>query len=231
MSTTRRNPVRATRRPNRRIGSSWPSSPSSTTASATCARPRRRSSGSAPTPGSPPTRRSSATRPASCCPASATSAGAWRRSSDSGLDELAIECAGVGPAVPRCVRRACRCSTRGPRRARPCPGSGVLPGMVRRLPDDVKRPQMQWNVLVRRGPTRPARRAARPDVGLLRALVRRRRATSTPSPCATTAAPWWPPSSTRRLWATQFHPEKSGANGLRILANFVARAAAAAEAA
>ncbi|MDP8938333.1 MAG: imidazole glycerol phosphate synthase subunit HisH, partial [Actinomycetota bacterium] len=25
-----------------------------------------------------------------------------------------------------------------------------------------------------------------------------------------------------RLWATQFHPEKSGANGLRILRNFVA---------
>ncbi len=25
-----------------------------------------------------------------------------------------------------------------------------------------------------------------------------------------------------RLWATQFHPEKSGAAGLRILANFVA---------
>ena len=24
-----------------------------------------------------------------------------------------------------------------------------------------------------------------------------------------------------RLWATQFHPEKSGAAGLRILANFV----------
>ena len=33
------------------------------------------------------------------------------------------------------------------------------------------------------------------------------------------------------LWATQFHPEKSGASGLRILANFVDRAAAAAEAA
>jgi glutamine amidotransferase len=33
------------------------------------------------------------------------------------------------------------------------------------------------------------------------------------------------------LWATQFHPEKSGANGLRILANFVDRATAAAEAA
>jgi glutamine amidotransferase len=29
----------------------------------------------------------------------------------------------------------------------------------------------------------------------------------------------------RRLWATQFHPEKSGATGLRLLANFVAAAA------
>jgi glutamine amidotransferase len=33
------------------------------------------------------------------------------------------------------------------------------------------------------------------------------------------------------LWATQFHPEKSGVNGLRILDNFVRRAAAAAAAA
>jgi imidazoleglycerol phosphate synthase glutamine amidotransferase subunit HisH len=33
------------------------------------------------------------------------------------------------------------------------------------------------------------------------------------------------------LWATQFHPEKSGATGMRILANFVARAVDAAAAA
>jgi imidazoleglycerol phosphate synthase glutamine amidotransferase subunit HisH len=26
---------------------------------------------------------------------------------------------------------------------------------------------------------------------------------------------------TGRLWATQFHPEKSAANGLAVLANFV----------
>src|SRR5688500_4208261 len=31
------------------------------------------------------------------------------------------------------------------------PGLGILPGTVRLLPDGVKRPQMQWNVLERRG--------------------------------------------------------------------------------
>src|SRR3546814_5592747 len=31
------------------------------------------------------------------------------------------------------------------------PGLGVLPGSCRLLPDDVKRPQMQWNLLERRG--------------------------------------------------------------------------------
>jgi glutamine amidotransferase len=30
----------------------------------------------------------------------------------------------------------------------------------------------------------------------------------------------------RNVWATQFHPEKSGTSGLRILRNFVDRCAA-----
>jgi glutamine amidotransferase len=101
-------------------------------------------------------------------------------------------------------------------------GLGVLPGTVQLLPDGVKRPQMQWNVLDPVGG---------PNV-LLDGLG---------------AEPWVyfvhsyaPPMSAdviatcdyggpvvaavgrRRLWATQFHPEKSGPVGLHLLANFVA---------
>jgi glutamine amidotransferase len=101
-------------------------------------------------------------------------------------------------------------------------GLGVLPGTVQLLPDGVKRPQMQWNVLDPVG---------EPNV-LLDGLG---------------AEPWVyfvhsyaPPMSAdviatcdyggpvvaavgrRRLWATQFHPEKSGPVGLHLLANFVA---------
>jgi glutamine amidotransferase len=105
-------------------------------------------------------------------------------------------------------------------------GLGVLPGAVRRLPEGVKHPQMQWNVLQPLQPASP----------LLDGLT----------------APAWayfvhsyaPDASDDvvatcdyggsvvaavergRLWATQFHPEKSGTTGLRLLANFVAAAAA-----
>ena len=52
-------------------------------------------------------------------------------------------------------------------------GLGVLPGRVARLPDGVKRPQMQWNRLMLE-PARPSagRGAGRGPVGLLRPLVR-----------------------------------------------------------
>lgn len=100
-------------------------------------------------------------------------------------------------------------------------GLGVLAGKIRPLPPGVKRPQMQWNRLD----------IVRPDAGLVAGLDRE---------------PWvyfvhsYAPESTQdvvatcdyggtvvaavardNVWATQFHPEKSGPAGLRLLANFV----------
>jgi glutamine amidotransferase len=100
------------------------------------------------------------------------------------------------------------------------PGLGVVDGQVTLLPDGVKRPQMQWNTLERR-------RAS----GMLDGLAER---------------PWvyfvhsYAPAADEyavatcdyggslvaaierdNVWATQFHPEKSGAAGLCLLANFV----------
>ena len=100
-------------------------------------------------------------------------------------------------------------------------GLGVLPGCVRLLPATVKRPQMQWNRLhvVRSSrlfdglgddawvyfvhsyaPDDPVNVVATCDYGgPIVAVVER-----------------------DNVAATQFHPEKSGANGLRLLQNFVA---------
>ena len=99
-------------------------------------------------------------------------------------------------------------------------GMGVLPGAIRLLPDGVKRPQMQWNVLDSPAddPCWPASR------------IRRGSTSSTltpPSPSADVVAtcdyggPVVAAVQRDTLWATQFHPEKSGATGLRLLANLV----------
>jgi len=105
-------------------------------------------------------------------------------------------------------------------------GLGMLPGAVRRLPEGVKHPQMQWNVLQPLKPASP----------LLAGLT---------SPAWAYFVHSYAPDASDdvvatcdyggsvvaavergRLWATQFHPEKSGAVGLRLLSNFVAAAAA-----
>ena len=148
---------------------------------------------------------------------------------DSGLDQLAIECAASGrPFLGVCV--GMQMLYEGSEESPTVPGLGVLPGMIRWLPDGVKRPQMQWNVLVRRGPS-----------GLLDGMpdptwayfVHSFAAESDEHAVAVCdyGGPVVAAVEYEGLWATQFHPEKSGTNGLRILANFVGRAAAAAEAA
>ncbi len=105
------------------------------------------------------------------------------------------------------------------------PGLSVLPGVVRRLPEGMKHPQMQWNTIeVRNGcalfdglpepawfyfvhsfaPDDQAHATATCDYGgRVTAAVER-----------------------GNVSATQFHPEKSGANGLQLLGNFVARCTA-----
>ena len=106
-------------------------------------------------------------------------------------------------------------------------GMGVLAGTVRRLPDGVKRPQMQWNVLL----------WDRLDHGLTPMLdgiddpawvYFVHSFAPEPSPDVVATCDYGGPvvAAVQRgtLWATQFHPEKSGVTGLRILANFVTNA-------
>jgi glutamine amidotransferase len=102
-------------------------------------------------------------------------------------------------------------------------GMGVLPGVVRRLADGVKRPQMQWNVLHHEADT-PL--FAGLDDPLWVYFVHSYAPEATADVVATCDYGGPVTAAVRRgqLWATQFHPEKSGTAGLRILANFVASA-------
>jgi len=100
------------------------------------------------------------------------------------------------------------------------PGLGVLPGAVTRLPDGVKHPQMQWNVL---DAVRPSPLLAGLDDPAWVYFVHSFAAEDTTDAVATCdyGGPVVAAVERGTVWATQFHPEKSGANGLKILANFV----------
>ena len=106
------------------------------------------------------------------------------------------------------------------------PGLGVLPGMVRELPEGVKRPQMQWNVLQPVDAKSPmlAGLDRRPWVYFVHSYAPDASddvvATCDYGGSVVAAV------ARRNVWATQFHPEKSGATGLQILRNFVDRCAA-----
>jgi imidazole glycerol-phosphate synthase subunit HisH len=141
---------------------------------------------------------------------------------DTGLDELAIECAGSRrPFLGVCV--GMQMLYEGSEETPEVPGLGVLPGTVRLLPGSVKRPQMQWNMLQRTA-----------DGGLLAGLpveawvyfVHSYAAESNDHVVALCdyGGPVVAAVESGSVWATQFHPEKSGPVGLSILANFVAQA-------
>jgi glutamine amidotransferase len=107
------------------------------------------------------------------------------------------------------------------------PGLGVLPGRVGRLSDGVKRPQMQWNELLLAQPDHPmvAGLGAEPWVYFVHSYV----APEPPFAESVVArcdygGPVVAAVASGTVWATQFHPEKSGATGLALLANFVAAA-------
>jgi glutamine amidotransferase len=101
-------------------------------------------------------------------------------------------------------------------------GLGVLAGKIRLLPDGVKRPQMQWNRLDPVVPDSPmlAGLGERPWLYFVHSY-----APELSDDVVATCdygGPVVAAAARDRVWATQFHPEKSGPAGLRLLANFVA---------
>ncbi|MEZ5142074.1 MAG: imidazole glycerol phosphate synthase subunit HisH [Acidimicrobiales bacterium] len=143
----------------------------------------------------------------------------------SGLDELAVAAVEADrPFLGICVgmQLLYEASEESPGVA----GLGLLPGTVRWLPDTVKRPQMQWNVL---DVVRPAAMFTGLDHPTWVYFVHSFAGEATSDVVATCdyGGPVTAAVERGRLWATQFHPEKSAHNGLRLLANFVAAAEAA----
>lgn len=107
-------------------------------------------------------------------------------------------------------------------------GLGVIPGTVRQIPPGVKIPQMQWNRLDVRLGDDPmlAGLGSDPWVYFVHSLH------GVPSDAAVVAATCEYGTTLNaafrldNVFATQFHPEKSGPTGLRLLENFVGVCAA-----
>ena len=103
-------------------------------------------------------------------------------------------------------------------------GLGVIPGVVRWLPEGVKRPQMQWN---RVDVTDPGEAmfhglGERPWFYFVHSL---HGVPDDPGTVVATCEYGGTLNAAFRqgnVFATQFHPEKSAAAGLGLLANFVA---------
>jgi glutamine amidotransferase len=107
-------------------------------------------------------------------------------------------------------------------------GLGVLPGVVRWIPAGVKRPQMQWNKLRIRnsGDTMLAGLGNDSWMYFVHSL---HGVPDDPAMVAATVEYGTELNAAFRngnVFATQFHPEKSGTSGLALLANFVKSAAA-----
>lgn len=108
----------------------------------------------------------------------------------------------------------------------PAPGLGLLPGRSRRLPEGVKVPHMGWNTVEWLSPHPYVRdvpsgahlyfvHSFAPEVG--------------PETVGRSehGRPFAAAVARGNVFATQFHPEKSGATGLAIYATFVREARAA----
>jgi glutamine amidotransferase len=102
-------------------------------------------------------------------------------------------------------------------------GLGVIPGTIRWLGSELPRPQMQWNLLSLTEPKDPMFDGLSADawvyfVHSLHAVPK-----DPDAVVATCAYGGVVNAAFRRgnVFATQFHPEKSGAWGLALLSNFV----------
>lgn len=138
-----------------------------------------------------------------------------------GLDRAALEAVENGtPFMGICV--GMQMLYDGSDEAPGVAGLGVLAGKNKLLPDGVKRPQMQWNVLDRSRPSGLFDGLPDPTWVYFVHSYAPEATDDVVATCdyggAVTAA-----AERGNVWATQFHPEKSGDAGMKVLRNFVDR--------
>jgi len=144
---------------------------------------------------------------------------------ESGLDQAAMGAIGAGvPFLGICI--GMQMLYEGSEEDPDVPGLGVFRTEVRGLPAGVKRPQMQWNVLQPVQPQSPllAGLGEAPWVYFVHSYA----PDASDDVVATCDYGGSVVAAVERgnVWATQFHPEKSGKAGLALLNNFVQRCAA-----
>ncbi len=106
-------------------------------------------------------------------------------------------------------------------------GLGIIPGVVRWIPGDVKKPQMQWNVVDVRAATDPL--FAGLDQPSWFYFVHSLHGVPDDGGAVTATCEYGSPLNVAfrvgPVAAVQFHPEKSASWGLSLLANFVSTVA------
>jgi len=104
-------------------------------------------------------------------------------------------------------------------------GLGVFGQHIHQLPDGVKRPQMQWNIIEKVQPNHAMFEGLPEEAWAY--FVHSYSAEPGPDVIATCdyGAHLVAAVARDNIWAAQFHPEKSAEVGLRILSNFVAASA------
>ena len=162
-------------------------------------------------------RRSRRALTASSCRASGISR-PRRRSTASGARPSATRSNGASSSLASVS--ACSGSSKAATRTPEVTGLGVIAGRCRRLPPTLKVPHVGWNSLEIRG---PSRLLAGVEPGTQAYFTHSYAADITPEAVAVTthATPFASVVETDRVFGVQFHPEKSGTAGVRMLRNFV----------
>jgi len=139
-----------------------------------------------------------------------------------GLEQPALQAAASGrPFLGICVGMQMLFS--GSEEDPQARGLGVIPGTIRWIPPGVKRPQMQWNALQLRQPDDPIFDGLRDAPAWMYFVHSLHGVPDDPAVVIATTEYGSTLNAVFRsgnVVATQFHPEKSAQDGLRLLANF-----------
>jgi glutamine amidotransferase len=109
-------------------------------------------------------------------------------------------------------------------------GLGIIPGTIRWLGSELPRPQMQWNLLTLDIPDDPMFTGLSPSDAWVYFVHSLHGVPDDPTAVAATCTYGGVVNAAfrqRNVFATQFHPEKSGSWGVAMLGNFVRVAAEA----